>query len=146
MDEHSDDGGDMQPDGAERWQMERKHIVIVNRDPEFLGLMRELLQLQRYNVTTTNFVPRSYEQIAAAEPDLVIVDLSLRDEAAWNLLERLHEASETEQLPVIVVSSSPELLNEAEQDGSELAGERFLLKPLEIDRLLETINDLIGTA
>ena len=46
-------------------QESRKHIFVVNGTPAFLNLMRDLLQDERYNVTTTNFVPRSYEQIAA---------------------------------------------------------------------------------
>jgi hypothetical protein len=56
-------------------QGERKHILVVNGDPAFLEMVRELLQLYDYNVTTTNFVPRTFRQIEARRPDLVIIDL-----------------------------------------------------------------------
>jgi twitching motility two-component system response regulator PilH len=138
-------GVHMQPDGAELRQMVRKHILIVNREPEFLALMRELLHTRRYNVTTTNFVPRTFEQIAASQPDLVIVDLSLREEAPWNLLERLHQAATTEDLPVIVVSTSPDLIEQVLEENGRFGADRFLLRPFEVPDLLETIEELIGT-
>jgi hypothetical protein len=39
--------------------MARKHIFCVNSSPTFLDLLRELFQDERYNVTTTNFVPHT---------------------------------------------------------------------------------------
>jgi hypothetical protein len=38
-------------------QMRRQHIFVVNGSAEFLDVVRELLQDEHYNVTTTNFVP-----------------------------------------------------------------------------------------
>ncbi|HEX2348902.1 MAG TPA: hypothetical protein VHI51_10765, partial [Ktedonobacterales bacterium] len=52
-------------------QGQRQHIFAVNHDPEFLDVMRMLLQDERYNVTTTNYVPRTWEQIAALQPSLL---------------------------------------------------------------------------
>ena len=45
----------------ERYQLQesRRHIFVINGASAFLNLMRDLLQDERYNVTTTNFVPRS---------------------------------------------------------------------------------------
>jgi hypothetical protein len=46
-------------------QMRRQHIFVVNGSVEFLDVVRELLQEERYNVTTTNFVPRTFHQRTA---------------------------------------------------------------------------------
>ena len=53
---------------AETTQMARQHIFAVNGSPDFLDLLRELLQDERYNVTTTNFVPATFAQIDALQP------------------------------------------------------------------------------
>ena len=42
---------------ATREQMARQHVYVVNGSPGFLEVVRELLQDEHYNVTTTNFVP-----------------------------------------------------------------------------------------
>ena len=59
----------------DRRQEERKHIFAINGAPEFLNLVRELFQEEGYNVTTTNYVPKSFNQIAALQPDALIVDV-----------------------------------------------------------------------
>jgi hypothetical protein len=68
----------------DRSQEGRKHIFVINGVPEFLNLMRDLFQDERYNVTTTNFVPRSFEQIAALQPDGLIIDVVVGQQAAGN--------------------------------------------------------------
>jgi CheY-like chemotaxis protein len=93
--------------------MGRKHIFIVNRDPAFLELLRTLLQDEEdYNVTTTNFVPETFDQIVALEPSLLIIDLSIGEQAGWHLLERLEDEAIARKIPVIVVSTDQRLLNQ----------------------------------
>ena len=131
---------------AEREQMARKHIFAVNGSPEFLDVLRQLLQEEHYIVTTTNFVPRTFEQIEAVSPDLLIVDITVGQQAGWDLLERLHAQAFTEGIPVIVTSTEPKLLEKAQAESARFGGRRFLAKPLDIDELLESIQLLIGPA
>lgn len=51
-------------------QMGRKHVLAVNGDPPFLDLVRELLSDERYNVTTTNYVPKTFDVIVSLNPTL----------------------------------------------------------------------------
>lgn len=97
----------------DRTQEGRKHIFVINGAPEFLNLMREVFQDERYNVTTTNFVPRSFEQIEAQQPDAIILDLVVGQQAGWNLLARLHDEATTTGIPVLAVSTDPQLLEHA---------------------------------
>jgi CheY-like chemotaxis protein len=46
---------------AERHQRERQHIFVVSGASEFLDIVRELLESEEYNVTTTNFVPKTFD-------------------------------------------------------------------------------------
>ena len=55
----------------DRSQEQRKHIFAINGSPDFLNVIRDRFQDEGYNVTTTNFVPNSFEQIAALDPDSV---------------------------------------------------------------------------
>jgi DNA-binding response OmpR family regulator len=127
-------------------QMVRKHVYVVNGSPEFLDIVRQLLQDENYNVTTTNFVPLSFETIEAAQPSLLIVDLVLGEIAGWNLLAQLREAISTRDIPVLLISTSPKLLVEAQEKHEEFGGDRYLVKPFDLDDLLTLIDELIGAA
>ncbi len=131
---------------AEHEQMQRQHIFAVNSSPDFLDILRELLQDEHYNVTTTNFVPQTFDQVCALEPDLLIVDLAVGERVGWRLLEELAAGAHTNGIPVVVVSTSPHLLDEAREHPHRFAGDRFMRKPLDLDDLLRAVDELIGTA
>ena len=129
-----------------RTQEGRKHIFVVNGAPAFLNLMRDLLQDERYNVTTTNFVPRYYEQIAALQPDALVIDVVTGQEAGWDLLERLHRDASTTGIPVIIVSTSPQLLERARDQADRFGTHRYLGKPFDLGEMLDMVKDLVGEA
>jgi DNA-binding response OmpR family regulator len=127
-------------------QGERKHVFMVNHDPKFLDLVRELLQDASYNVTTTNYVPRTWDQIAALQPDLLVIDLSRLSGAGWDLLEQLHAQGVTQRIPVIVTSTDPGLLARVELERDRYGGDKLVTKPFHVEALLDAIQALIGTA
>jgi CheY-like chemotaxis protein len=96
-------------------QLDRQHILVVNSDPAVLDLARALLQDARYNVTTTNAVPRTFALIAAAQPALLVVDLAVTENSGWDLLVRLHAETATAAIPVIVTARDPRLLAYADR-------------------------------
>jgi CheY-like chemotaxis protein len=133
-------------DASEQNQMRRRHVFAVNGHSEFLDAVRALLEEERYNVTTTNFVPRTFDQIAALDPDLLIVDLAVGLQAGWELLERLTLEAQTHDIPVIVVSTNPKYLRDVKADHARFGGQRFIAKPFDVDELLKAVDELIGSA
>lgn len=131
---------------AERAQMGRKHVFVVNGAAEFLDVVRVLFEDERYNVTTTNFVPKTFNQIEALDPDLVIVDLAVGVRSGWDLLARLHGEAATREIPVIVVSTDPRFLQRAEDEAARYGLHHYLGKPFDIEELLGLAAELIGPA
>ncbi len=109
--------------------MARKHIYAVNWSPEFLGIIRALLQDEQYNVTT-NFIPNSFETMETAQPSLLIIDLIVGEQAGWDLLGRLRASLSTREIPVILI----------------FGGDHYLVKQFNLNDLLQLIAELIGKA
>jgi CheY-like chemotaxis protein len=127
-------------------QMQRQHIFVVNGSADFLDVVRELLQDEQYNVTTTNFVPLTFKQVETAQPSLLIVDLIHGERAGWDLLAELRHEAATREIPVILVSTSEQLLEKAETERVRWGGDRYILKPFSLDALLQAIQELVGPA
>ena len=118
----SGSGQGAQPCGAQA------HLAI-DGSPDFLNIVRELFQDEGYNVTTTNYVPTSFEQIATAHPDALIVDVVVGEQAGWELLEQLEADADTAGIPVLVLSTSPRLLQRAQEQAGRYGTHRYLDKP-----------------
>jgi len=127
-------------------QTRNRHVFVINGSSEVLEVVRRLLESERYNVTTTNFVPRTWDQIAALQPDLLMVDLVAGVQSGWNLLERLHHDAITQEIPVIIFSTDSKLLNEAPRLTQRFGGQRFIAKPFDVEELFAAVEDLIGEA
>ena len=139
-------GQTMADQTVEQRRMERKHIFAVNGSSAFLNILRELLEEELYNITTTNFVPRTYDQIETLQPDLIIIDLVVGVQAGWELLERLQAEAVTRAIPVLITSTDPRLLERARVDAARYGVHPSLAKPLDLDELMGAIHDLIGEA
>jgi chemosensory pili system protein ChpA (sensor histidine kinase/response regulator) len=127
-------------------QMARQHIFVANSSAFILELLRELLQGERYNVTTTNYVPNTFDQIQALAPDLLVIDLTLGEWAGWELLEQLQADALTRGVPVIVFSTEPALLDRARALPTPGGTRRFLEKPFHLTALMALVEELIGPA
>ena len=130
----------------DRRQEGRKHIFAINGAPEFLNIVRELFQEEAYNVTTTNYVPNSFDQIVALKPDALIVDIVIGQSAGWELLEQLHAGAATTGIPVLVLSTDPRLLEQAREQADRYGTHRYLDKPFQLEALLSNIHEMIGEA
>lgn len=133
-------------DAREQAQRGRKHILAINGAAEFLNLVRDLFEGSNYNITTTNFVPNSFAVIDALQPDVVIIDVAVGQQAGWDLLERLHHEASTRQIPVIVVSTNPHLLDRAREQAERYGSANYLGKPFDLDDLEAMVQHLIGDA
>jgi PleD family two-component response regulator len=131
---------------AERDQMDRQHILLVNSDPAILDLARVLLGEARYNVTTTNAVPRTFALIAAAQPALLVVDLAVTEYSGWDLLARLHAEPATAAIPVIVTARDPRLLAYADRYPHIFGGPGRLALLFDVTTMLDAVRALIGPA
>lgn len=133
--------------GAEELtQLNRKHLFCINGAADFLEVLRVFFEDEQYNVTTTNYVPRTFEQIEALQPDAIILDLAVTHRTGWTLLEQLAIEASTRDIPVIVVSTDPRILDEAAHDVERYGGQGHIIKPLDLDVLLSKVHELIGTS
>jgi DNA-binding response OmpR family regulator len=130
----------------DRSQEGRKHIFAINGSPDFLNVIRDLFQEEHYNVTTTNYVPNSFDQIAALDPDALIVDIVVGQRVGWELLEQLHAAAATTGIPVLIVSTDPRLLERVKDQAARYGNHRYLIKPFGLDDILGQIREMIGAA
>ncbi len=134
------------PGDAEQSRVGRQHIFAVNNSLDLLEIYQLLFQGRDYYVTTTNFVPQTFEQIAAARPSILLIDLAHGERAGWELLERLRGEARTRAIPVVVLSTSKVSLARVQADPARYGGDACIAKPFEIDELLAAVRALIGPA
>lgn len=122
-------------------------VTVVNDNPEFLELMREVLEDECYETTTIDGVREdALDAVRSSRPELLILDLRLSSEGllGWDLAQEIRRDRQFEDLPVLLCSADLQALRDVEE---ELEGQRaveVLPKPFGIDQLTGVVDRLLA--
>jgi CheY-like chemotaxis protein len=121
--------------------LRRRHVYCVDGDPVFLELVRDILG-DRYTVTVTEFAPGALKEVQALKPDLIMVDLAVGTRRGFELLEQLVNDCRTRDIPVVALSTSPTLLEEARE--TRYSADGYISKPFDVQHLLAAVDGLLS--
>jgi PAS domain S-box-containing protein len=79
-----------------------RHILVVDDDEGLLVLMSEVLQAEGFQVTTLDSGARAFDWLVEHTPDLMLLDLKMKEVGGTTLLKRLRR--EDAPVPFVVVT------------------------------------------
>jgi CheY-like chemotaxis protein len=124
-----------------------RRVTVVNDSPEFLEMMGDWLESERYHASLIDGDEvSSIEPIRSTRPDLLIVDLRLRgaELSGWDILQAIRADAELGRLPVIICTADIVQVRDRAEDIATVPGIEVLLKPFPIDELDAMVSRLIG--
>lgn len=122
---------------------EKKKILVIDDEPDFLQVVSYRLKAHDYEVMTATDGQIGYEKIKREKPDLIISDLLMPHMTGYDLLKQLkNERDGVEKTPVIIVTSKPHM----KSYFSESAIHTFMDKNFEPEKLISKIQELISIA
>jgi response regulator RpfG family c-di-GMP phosphodiesterase len=118
----------------------RKHILIIDDDPMILKMIREYLH-DDYDVATALSGKIALKFLEKKKTDLILLDYDMPVMNGPEVLEKLRESEEINDVPVIFLTGITE--REKIQKALCLKPQGYLLKPIDFDKLTETIKKFL---
>jgi CheY-like chemotaxis protein len=115
----------------------QKQILVVDDDPSVRTVLGRVLADEGYHVQSAASGAEALQVASAAPPDLVLLDVKLREESGWDVFRRL--TRKWPSLPVVIITARPNQLFTALAAGVGALAE----KPLQIPKMLRTISRLL---
>ena len=115
-------------------------ILIIDDDPTVRDLMKRQLERDGFGVLIAEDGPLGIKMAIEMQPDAVVLDILMPGMDGWSVLRTLKASKETANIPVIMAS----ILDEKNR-GFSLGAADYLSKPVERDRLISSIEKLIGS-
>ena len=123
----------------------RPRISVVNDNPDFLEMMALILEEDAgYDVTLFAGEVASIDDIAAAKPDLMIVDLLLGGASGWEIVALARADDRLSAVPIIVCTADVVTLRDRAEELERIGGMHILAKPFGIDDATTLVESLIG--
>lgn len=122
-------------------QNERKHVLVVDDDPMQLKLIKEYLH-ESYDVATAISGKVARKFLENKKTNFILLDYNMPEEDGPAFLEKLRESGNYEDLPVVFLTGVTD--KEKIKNALLCKPQGYLLKPIDKDKLLGTIEKFIG--
>ncbi len=116
--------------------MNRGSILVADDDAAIRTVLNQALSRVGHDVRVTSNAATLWRWVAAGEGDLVITDVVMPDENAFDMLPRIKKARP--ELPVIVMSAQNTFMTAIR--ASEKGAYEYLPKPFDLSELLNIVN------
>lgn len=138
-------GGQMLDTGPVRrvvgYKGERQSILVVDDDIQQLSLMRHLLEALGFDVAVAPNGETGLKLCRARCFALVILDISMPGMSGWETAAALR-AEHDREMRIIMLSGNAHELNAP--NSSEPAHDHFLVKPFDVDMVIDVIGEQLG--
>jgi len=123
-----------------RMHMNQPHILIVDDDPIFSELLKEVLQEQDYAISLAGNGRQALEQLQRGRPDLVLLDVTMPDMSGLQILSQVR--TEHPEITVVMISGQSTIKDAVE--AIKLGAYDFLEKPVDAQRVLLTVKNTLN--
>lgn len=114
----------------------KKKILVVERDEDILYIIRHILEDQGYEVWESNTEEGIVDRVIAEMPDMVLLDIIKPTDAGKDLCDALSEVDAIKHIPVIVLSTYPQIQREKIECADEIID-----KPFDVAEIVNVINE-----
>jgi CheY-like chemotaxis protein len=114
-------------------------ILVVERDPHITKLERFFLEQAGFRVEFVDDGVKGMERARVLQPQILITEIILPGIDGLAVCRSLKSDPETKDIPVLVFS-----ILAAEERAREAGADAFLRKPLDDERLVDTVSKMLG--
>lgn len=117
-----------------------KRVMLVEDEPNIIEAIRFILSRDGWTVETHADGATAVDTVAAASPDVLVLDVMLPGKSGFDILRELRAIDATAALPVLMLTAKGQGRDRelAERYGAT----RFMTKPFSNAAVLEAVNAL----
>ena len=113
----------------------QKSVLVVDDDPDLLGLVQLLLEGVGYRVITAGEGQEALSRVAEKMPDLILLDMKMPGMNGWDFARAFRQRYDR-AAPIVVLTAAEDARKRAEEIGAE----GYLGKPFDIDELIRIVE------
>jgi signal transduction histidine kinase/CheY-like chemotaxis protein len=119
-----------------------RNILVVDDNTHNRRLLQSLLKPLGFAMEEAEDGMDALEKLSAFHPNLILMDLVMPKMDGFECTRRIRQHPEYHAVPIVLISAS--ILNQEQQDFVNTGCNAFLLKPIQLDALLDELARLLS--
>ena len=119
-----------------------KHVLLIEDDRTLRENTAELLELQKYKVSTATNGLEGLDLAKKEVPDIIVCDIMMPKLDGYGVITGLSKSERTKYIPFIFLSAKTE--RKDIRKGMNLGADDYITKPFEEDELLTAIESRLA--
>jgi two-component system response regulator (stage 0 sporulation protein A) len=126
--------------------MNNVDIIIVDDNREFCQLLRDyLMENENFNIIgVAHNGSDGLELLKEKKPDVLILDLIMPHLDGIGVMEEMHKENLTRKIKTVVLTAFGQ--EDVTKRVVELGANYYIMKPFDLDKLVERINQMVGSS
>ncbi|MGO1395290.1 MAG: response regulator transcription factor [Halomonas sp.] len=116
-------------------------VLVVDDEPNIVLSLEFLMQQAGFEVVTAEDGEQALARVNDAQPDLLLLDISLPGISGFDVLERLRNEAATAQLPIIMLTAHGRDVER--EKGMALGADDYITKPFSTQSLVGKVKALL---
>ena len=128
-------------DDRENISPDDKSILIIEDDPNFLKILRDLSHKHGFKYLAAGDGETGLHLADYHEPNAILLDIALPGINGWAVMTRLKDNPKTRHIPIHIISGA-----EMDLDAMKLGAVDFTTKPIEpplLDKIFDSLDQII---
>lgn len=121
-----------------------KRILMADDSPVIQSLSKKIFQNQGYEFKGTKTGMNVVEVIRENDFDILILDIILPDANGMEIASQIRQLEDEAKASIPIIAVSGNYKNYSATDFEEAGITAFLIKPLDYDQLINTVNKYIS--
>lgn len=117
-------------------------VLVVDDEPNVLRSLVQYLTIEDFQVETANNGQEALEKVQSFAPELILLDVMMPGMDGFEVLDKIKEMAGFENTPVIMLTAKDQSSDVLK--GYQSGATSYLVKPFNLDELVETINQTLA--
>ncbi len=120
----------------------KKTVLIVDDDLIINDMLKQVLEMEGYNVIQVVDGKSALSSVYKSYPDLIILDILLPDIDGYSICKFLKMERETNQIPIIMITGMNAMRNQL--FGIRVGADEYIIKPFDMEFFTNKVHETIS--
>jgi two-component system, cell cycle response regulator DivK len=118
-------------------------LLVTDDSEQNLELMALRLKRRGFDLVLARNGQEALDSARRDAPDAILMDMSMPGMSGWDATRELKSKQETREIPIIALTAHAQTFER--ERAKEVGCDEFLAKPVEFQKLLATLEKVLGT-